>query len=605
MEPSVEIIPVDFFSDDISGKLCYPSPTEEQMEVLYRALHSSDDRNVIVAVSNHYSKSDLWLANIFTYPDMSGIEYVSFSRGSRIVESDFFTGGSRLIHRTVATNVRVFFPKNSIAAFNAKTYEEQVEQLGVDLVSGYIVTLGSDMHNLSKANMSMIYSDPQSFLDFDSDPYSEEILSVKIKRDGDNGISIYGYRFFEDNGIQKLMICSVEFDSSIGKLVASEKVYTVGGITDAPSDNKQYARKNGEWEEVDSQPLMVETTYSALKLLRDTRNLVPGMQYRITDYVTTTAASNTRSAGHAFDIIVTADDVNMLNENARAIQHKGDTYFTNSNLNAWELKYCLNNDTTRFDWADTINGKGVIYYMKDEFNNECPYDFKNIQFMVGAKSNAGTLDDVYYYTFSVANDMGDMTITDHSLNGAYCYGNSFKEYINLNKITLNIIVFRNTSNTNGCYSNTFGNNCFDNTFGEGCCNNIFRNECNNNTFGNDYIGNTFENYCTNNTFGDGCLYNTFGNNCRFNTFASDSTGTAGNYFYCNTLENGVQYCTIYNTSTASSSQQVKNYHIKSSVIGTSSSRKLIETTRNLAYDTTVALNSSGELKIYCEADLIA
>lgn len=25
-------------------------------------------------------------------------------------------------------------------------------------------------------------------------------------------------------------------------------------------------------------------------------------------------------------------------------------------------------------------GKGVIYYMKDEWNNECPYDFKNIQF---------------------------------------------------------------------------------------------------------------------------------------------------------------------------------------------------------------------------------
>jgi hypothetical protein len=25
-------------------------------------------------------------------------------------------------------------------------------------------------------------------------------------------------------------------------------------------------------------------------------------------------------------------------------------------------------------------GKGVIYYMKDEHGNECPYDFKNIQF---------------------------------------------------------------------------------------------------------------------------------------------------------------------------------------------------------------------------------
>jgi hypothetical protein len=48
-------------------------------------------------------------------------------------------------------------------------------------------------------------------------------------------------------------------------------------------------------------------------------------------------------------------------------------------LEAWELKYCLDNDRQRFTWAD-LNGKGVIYYMKDEFGNECPYDFKNILF---------------------------------------------------------------------------------------------------------------------------------------------------------------------------------------------------------------------------------
>jgi hypothetical protein len=44
------------------------------------------------------------------------------------------------------------------------------------------------------------------------------------------------------------------------------------------------------------------------------------------------------------------------------------------------LKYCLDNDTTRFEWADANNGKGVIYWMRDEFGNEAPYDFKNIQF---------------------------------------------------------------------------------------------------------------------------------------------------------------------------------------------------------------------------------
>ena len=50
---------------------------------------------------------------------------------------------------------------------------------------------------------------------------------------------------------------------------------------------------------------------------------------------------------------------------------------------------------------------------------------------------------------------------------------------------------------------------------------------------------------------------------------------------------------------------VKNYHVKSSVFGTSSNKRVIETTRNLTYDVTVALNSAGVVKTYCEADLIA
>lgn len=88
--------------------------------------------------------------------------------------------------------------------------------------------------------------------------------------------------------------------------------------------------------------------YAELKELRDNGKLIPGMQYRITDYECTTIEKDTRSAGHSFDIIVTADDEKTLNENARAIQHDGDEYFSNSNLAAWELKYCLDNDTERF-----------------------------------------------------------------------------------------------------------------------------------------------------------------------------------------------------------------------------------------------------------------
>ena len=141
---------------------------------------------------------------------------------------------------------------------------------------------------------------------------------------------------------------------------------------------------------IDIVDIKQEITYSELKSLRDNGELVPGQLYRITDYVATTTQEGTRSAGHAFDIIVIALSNSELSEEAKAIAHSGDTYFANCELFAWELKYCLDNDTNRFAWADETNGKGVIYYMKDEWNNECPYDFKNIQFKRYAITNVST-----------------------------------------------------------------------------------------------------------------------------------------------------------------------------------------------------------------------
>lgn len=125
---------------------------------------------------------------------------------------------------------------------------------------------------------------------------------------------------------------------------------------------------------------MTNITYAELKTLRDNSQLVEGQYYRITDFVTTVDQKDAKSAGHRFDIIVLATSSNTLNENALAAKHAEDTYFDNSNLDAWELKYDLDNDKSKYAWADETNGKGVIYYMKDEFNNECSYDFKNVLF---------------------------------------------------------------------------------------------------------------------------------------------------------------------------------------------------------------------------------
>ena len=226
----------------------------------------------------------------------------------------------------------------------------------------------------------------------------------------------------------------------------------------------------------------VQITYTELKSLRDTGKLVAGTQYRITDYTCTTTQANTKSAGHPFDIIVTADDASTLNEVARAVKHEGDTYFANSDLNAWKVWYCLDNNTNRFAWADSTNGKGVIYRMIDEFNNDCPYDFKNIQFYRQwdeAKQLWSTISSdntgVPCYTFSSSGNSATISFTDMSLSiSNEVHSNVIKEYIDSyssNEQKLNNICF-------------FGNECYSNAFGNNCCNTTFGNSCYYNTFGN-------------------------------------------------------------------------------------------------------------------------
>ena len=152
-------------------------------------------------------------------------------------------------------------------------------------------------------------------------------------------------------------------------------------------------------------------TYAELVELKTNGQLKNGLYYRITDYVTTTngasanSAEPSRSAGHQFDIIVQALGTSDLSEICTACLHEGDTYFINDNLSGWQIWYDINNDTTKYAWADTTNGKGVIYRLIDEKGNECPYDFKNIQFYRNPSNYSDiksllTVSDGYYYTFS-------------------------------------------------------------------------------------------------------------------------------------------------------------------------------------------------------------
>ena len=149
---------------------------------------------------------------------------------------------------------------------------------------------------------------------------------------------------------------------------------------DQRNDNKTYNPCHGDLSVQQLLTFVEEVNYLELCSLRTDKNLIPGKFYRITDYVTTTSQADTSAAGHPFDVIVLALSNDKLSEEAWAMHSTRDTdgYFAKSKLEAWKLWYCLDNDPTRFAWADTTNGTGVIYRMIDEFGNDCPYDFKNI-----------------------------------------------------------------------------------------------------------------------------------------------------------------------------------------------------------------------------------
>lgn len=202
--------------------------------------------------------------------------------------------------------------------------------------------------------------------------------------------------------------------------------------------SRQYGRKEIDELLYNRIEDVKNVTWEQLVTMRSNNKLHAGQWYRITDYVTTTIQHNTRSAGHAFDILVMAVDTNMLSEEALAIQHSGDKYFSGVRLESWKLNYCLDNDIDRFSWADSVNGRGVIYYMKDEWGNSCGYDFKNIQFLrssctleefegekryiaipgLAVGPNEETLngqdddDTIWVYTFSCLESL-DVDVTDH------------------------------------------------------------------------------------------------------------------------------------------------------------------------------------------------
>ena len=316
-------------------------------------------------------------------------------------------------------------------------------------------------------------------------------------------------------------------------------------------------------------------------------------------------------------------------------------YFSKCNLNAWELKYTLENNTTKYPWvseekesikysgsnhfayitksddADSEypyiwededgaqcytkmrhpvigdkcidegdvehaieskgdGSKGVIYYMKDEFNNEAGYDFKNIQFTRKIDAATGAYDatngvDTSCYTFSVWNTdhMEDASLNSDGVIRVYNNKLASNESIEkASKLCMNNVWIQKDTNAtaaniaNSISNNELGSASRDNTFGNmrechfgygmmdnvigtsaeriyakdafqhntlgtavkrfiagiGASNNTIGDTCYDTTVGNIFQHNTIGNNCLYNTFLDKCSYNNLGNDCQENQF---------------------------------------------------------------------------------------
>jgi len=271
-------------------------------------------------------------------------------------------------------------------------------------------------------------------------------------------------------------------------------------------------------------------------------------------------------------------------------------------LDAWDLKYCLDNNLDRFDWADTAKGKGVIYYMKDEYNNECPYDFKNILFT----NDSYGIDSSY--TFSSSNN------EDRSISTWACYNNTIKSntsgishylprniFYHFSNIYGNYIGKNSTDNLfisnggNSTYNNKIGDNCSVNKIYYGSASNIIGNSSSSNTIqynaynniignnsSNNYIyqqssynviqnnasGNTLNRQCNYNIIGDGCYNNYLNTGCENNIFLEQahdnvlSNNSAYNKFIGAYSNNTGQNCKYNTFEQYARSNTIGNYSEK-------------------------------------------
>ena len=203
---------------------------------------------------------------------------------------------------------------------------------------------------------------------------------------------------------------------------------------------------------------VIGTSYSELKSMRDAKKLEVGRSYRIENYkCTTTQVDTTCSPESKTFIVATAVDVDKLSEEVRLEDGTGGY----PNMSRWKAWYCIDNDSNRFLWADSQNGRGVIYRMIDEWGNDIPFDYIHMKFKV---------DSTYVSVFSDSNDLSSNNDCKNNVIKP-CYESHGLQRLN------SIVMMRD------CLNNKFGEDCHDIHMGAHNRDNRFGNSCHDIVFG--------------------------------------------------------------------------------------------------------------------------
>ena len=306
----------------------------------------------------------------------------------------------------------------------------------------------------------------------------------------------------------------------------------------------------------------------------------------------------------------------------------------------------INDASVTVEMISGMQGTGVIYRMIDEWDNDLPYDFKNIKYQLD-EPIVSVVVAAYGTTFPGALTR-NTSIDTSTGEGAY-YGWNYKitagpgasgtvytKTLELSEDTVfystqsfsSTDVVKVTSVIDEVY--TFGRTADNSIAGESHHNRVlpyksngplllnritFGDNCYSNSIGNSCSSNSIGDYCSSNSIGYHSSSNSIGDYCENIEFVVDIEGVSGegSYFSYNTFDPGVKYIKVVRTTVPEPVAIVSGLKLTSGVAGESSSNPYTISTSasyngyngNVFPQITFAVNSNGEIVSYNTADLAA